>query len=402
MTSKYTSEHQDFETKGHSAPLPRNLPKLVPWRDAAEWMQVYSGLLPLFNISSGQKETTFFEHQIGLERSLFIIENIWARRASSLPKAIEATLSLAHARLLFLRNKNNNHHSMWSARLTACTAITRLVNNCVDAAQEGYVASSVNSLAKQIDLPRILVDIRHSATHDAQLPEASLLEMAVEQGLQWLHQRYWLRVVDFGEALEKSFLDALKARYRLNLIPKDNFSGLKTFKNHLGSNHPIDLIPHLPHSMAHQERILRILLCHEEGVWKCVEAVKDCLDRMVRNAKIDPIALSALIKDILVGVEDQECKAYAQDYLEYIQNSNNNVSLPEKQKACSLEEWLTDKKETDEKDSIEKRSMMLLERLQKNKSYSSSEPASYRAWSLCPGWTPCPLGLKPCQYQKQS
>lgn len=69
-------------------------------------------------------------------------------------------------------------------------AIVRLVNGVSDSSQKGRVAASVASLADQAGLPRLLVDLRHEATHN-ELPSLSPLRVAAVQGLAWLKQRYW-------------------------------------------------------------------------------------------------------------------------------------------------------------------------------------------------------------------
>lgn len=66
----------------------------------------------------------------------------------------------------------------------------RMVNGIADSQQKGRVAVSVNSLAEAAGLSRLLVDVRHEATHN-ELPSLSTLQLAARQALDWLIQQYW-------------------------------------------------------------------------------------------------------------------------------------------------------------------------------------------------------------------
>lgn len=66
----------------------------------------------------------------------------------------------------------------------------RMVNGIADSQQKGRVALSVNSLAESAGLSRLLVDVRHEATHN-ELPSLSTLQLAARQALDWLVQQYW-------------------------------------------------------------------------------------------------------------------------------------------------------------------------------------------------------------------
>jgi hypothetical protein len=65
-----------------------------------------------------------------------------------------------------------------------------MVNGIADSQQKGRVALSVNALAESAGLSRLLVDIRHEATHN-ELPSLSTLQLAARQALDWLVQQYW-------------------------------------------------------------------------------------------------------------------------------------------------------------------------------------------------------------------
>lgn len=57
--------------------------------------------------------------------------------------------------------------------------------------QLGILASYVNPAG----LPRILVDIRHEASHN-ELPSLALLRLGATSALAWLSQSYWQQQAD--------------------------------------------------------------------------------------------------------------------------------------------------------------------------------------------------------------
>ena len=75
-------------------------------------------------------------------------------------------------------------------RLQYSLAIVRFVNGVADSAQKGRVAVSVAGLARQAEVPRLLVDIRHESTHN-ELPSLQVLRVAGEKALDWLLSKYW-------------------------------------------------------------------------------------------------------------------------------------------------------------------------------------------------------------------
>lgn len=71
-------------------------------------------------------------------------------------------------------------------------AVVRMVNGIADSSQKGRVAASVASLAAAACLPRLLVDLRHEATHN-ELPSLPALQLAAHHALDWLRTNYWQR-----------------------------------------------------------------------------------------------------------------------------------------------------------------------------------------------------------------
>lgn len=65
-----------------------------------------------------------------------------------------------------------------------------MVNGIADSQQRGRMALSVNRLAESAGISRLLVDVRHEATHN-ELPSLSTLRLAASQALEWLVCNYW-------------------------------------------------------------------------------------------------------------------------------------------------------------------------------------------------------------------
>ena len=77
-------------------------------------------------------------------------------------------------------------------RLQYAMALVRMVNGIADSAQRGRMAASVASLATAAGLPRLLVDLRHEATHN-ELPALPALRAGAEAALGWMGEQYWGR-----------------------------------------------------------------------------------------------------------------------------------------------------------------------------------------------------------------
>lgn len=91
-------------------------------------------------------------------------------------------------------------HPPAPSRPVAAALTRRMVNGIADSQQKGRVALSVNALAESAGLSRLLVDIRHEATHN-ELPSLSTLQLAARQALDWLVQQYWWVAAAAGAAL---------------------------------------------------------------------------------------------------------------------------------------------------------------------------------------------------------
>ncbi|KAL6750390.1 Las1-like-domain-containing protein [Haematococcus lacustris] len=154
--------------------------KLLPWTCWQEWED------------TGRKLLSAQERAEGLARV-----EAWRCRGR-VPLAVETTAALAEAMQLdspVPQHLNSSTQaaaepSSHSLRLLYAMALIRLVNGVSDAQQRGRVATSLTLLASSAGLPRVLVDIRHDATH-GELPSLALLRTGAAAALHWLQGTYW-------------------------------------------------------------------------------------------------------------------------------------------------------------------------------------------------------------------
>lgn len=111
--------------------------------------------------------------------------------------------------------------------------ITRLINGLTASYQTGPYNKSIQSLARVLELPDGLVELRHSAAH-GEIPSLVRLRTAALQSLQWLHDRYWLRQSTYFETTKTTTTGLLtklaKLRKQLtseNAASRPDFAVLK-------------------------------------------------------------------------------------------------------------------------------------------------------------------------------
>lgn len=75
-------------------------------------------------------------------------------------------------------------------RLMYATSIMRFINHITHV---GYTKqSTLYEIAKQLNIPEWIVNIRHEAAHGKDLPSLSALRIATNFLLTWLHVMYFL------------------------------------------------------------------------------------------------------------------------------------------------------------------------------------------------------------------
>uniref|UniRef100_A0A0G4F9E5 Uncharacterized protein n=1 Tax=Chromera velia CCMP2878 TaxID=1169474 RepID=A0A0G4F9E5_9ALVE len=125
----------------------------------------------------------------------------WSSRAK-IPVAVEQTASLMEVMLMdqfFVEVPEEAGSgtvalpavSEQNLRMQYSMAITRFVNSLVDISQTTHYARPVAVLAAELKIPKLLVDIRHEATH-MQVPSLSALRIGAETALSYLEERHWL------------------------------------------------------------------------------------------------------------------------------------------------------------------------------------------------------------------
>ncbi|PJF18957.1 Las1-like [Paramicrosporidium saccamoebae] len=168
--------------------------RVVPWSGISEWRYVAD------RIFSDDPSTV--QHALS-------IATVWCLRGSH-PPAVESTVNL-----LTLKRDTAALQSPHAA-LALGSSLVRFVNEVVDAGQKGTYALPVTHLAEKANISRLLVDIRHSVTHD-QLPSLETLLLGVDLALDWLKQYYWepqrnyeLAVRDATAKMLERFSEGLK------------------------------------------------------------------------------------------------------------------------------------------------------------------------------------------------
>ena len=96
-----------------------------------------------------------------------------------------------HATLIELERAEASGRASAEA-VAAARALTlcRLVNGVVDPAQRGRYAAPVAVLAERANIPRMLVDLRHEATHGA-MPSDGALGRGCAAAAAWCRRWYW-------------------------------------------------------------------------------------------------------------------------------------------------------------------------------------------------------------------
>ena len=145
---------------------------VTPWASWGEWEEVYAALFALDDPSRRAAGVRAVER--------------WRSRMR-VPVAVDATASLAEVAMSDAGAGGPSEHAL--CMMYAMT-ITRMVNGIVDPLQQGQRATSVQFLARELELPVMLVELRHECTHN-RLPSLSTLRLAADQALLWLHQYYW-------------------------------------------------------------------------------------------------------------------------------------------------------------------------------------------------------------------
>ncbi|KAM6381774.1 ribosomal biogenesis protein LAS1L [Pluvialis apricaria] len=146
---------------------------VVAWRGRAEWDQVMVGLY------CGDSRL----QQEALDRV-----SAWkSRYGPKMPLAVDCTAELIRCKVLDSSGRLKSHELILSYGL----ALVRFVNLITERKQK-MVSIPLRQLAREVDIPVWVVDLRHELTH-GKLPRLALCRKGCDVVLDWLRKTYWSR-----------------------------------------------------------------------------------------------------------------------------------------------------------------------------------------------------------------
>jgi hypothetical protein len=146
----------------------------VPWYDWDEWYHVY---------------TRLFDEEESQKRWAIDRVRIWSIRFGKIPHAVECTVNLIDYSL-----QKDSEPTMLQHAIGMC--IVRMINGYKLQQQRTQLNPkddyfvSVRDAMQEIDMPPIIVEIRHAMSHKS-LPSLSLLQHASSLAVEWLKENYW-------------------------------------------------------------------------------------------------------------------------------------------------------------------------------------------------------------------
>ncbi|XP_046814658.1 uncharacterized protein LOC124422355 isoform X1 [Vespa crabro] len=165
--------------------------KLVPWFSPTEWHQVYNQIYS----NNNDEQTEAYETLLA-----------WKARMPKLPVGVDCTLSIIQVCLRDrewspkIDNAELPIHYENDLCLMYSTAIMRFLNHISNIGHTKQ--TSLFHIAKQLNIPEWIVNLRHDAAHGHELPSIDVLRIAVNLLLTWLHEEYWIAE---AKALEKYY-----------------------------------------------------------------------------------------------------------------------------------------------------------------------------------------------------
>ncbi|XP_008117418.1 ribosomal biogenesis protein LAS1L [Anolis carolinensis] len=146
---------------------------VVAWQSKAEWDQVMVGLY------CGDCQM----QQEALDRV-----SVWkSRYGHRMPLAVESTADLVRCKLLDASGNLKSHELV----LTYGLALVRFLNLITERKQKKFT-TSLRWLAKELNIPVWIVDLRHELTH-GKLPPLVTCQKGCDVVLDWLRRTYWSR-----------------------------------------------------------------------------------------------------------------------------------------------------------------------------------------------------------------
>lgn len=319
---------------------------------------------------------------------------LWAWRGR-IPTAVEATGNLSILRLdlnarLGSFFSDDTHEcdddqihtdDLHTLQLASTMALVRFVNEMVDPGQKGSYALPITRLAEQIGLPRNLVDLRHSGTHD-ELPSLGVIQLALDQSLTWLRQNYWEPGLAWrftfdtkcSETLEKIKADLVEFNEKASRILEADIPPpevQRTRKLKIVAK-ALNTIEHLQLSHRIQDEFCRVL-------FDCSLATEDfglileCLSNWTAGQIVDRMYRSAHSRPAIIELITSQCpgRSYPSLPIEKARNSGDTDSM------------------LNETDAIIRK----LEERKKQKLTLESCAKTGLGWKIESNWMPCDLGF---------
>ncbi|XP_069723844.1 ribosomal biogenesis protein LAS1L [Phaenicophaeus curvirostris] len=151
----------------------RALRTVVAWRGRAEWDQVMVGL---------------YCGEARLQQEALDRVSAWkSRYGPKMPLAVDCTAELIRCKVLDSSGRLKSHELILSYGL----ALVRFVNLITERKQK-MVSIPLRQLAREVDIPTWVVDLRHELTH-GKLPRLALCRKGCDVVLDWLRKTYWSR-----------------------------------------------------------------------------------------------------------------------------------------------------------------------------------------------------------------
>lgn len=154
--------------------------KQVPWFSLAEWHQVHKQI---------------YSNDINEQTKGYEMLLAWQARIPKLPIGIDCTLSIMQVcvRDREWTPKINNGDLPITYENDLClmysTTIMRILNHISNIGHTKQ--TSLFQIAKQLNIPEWIVNLRHDTAHGYEVPSIGVLRIAVNILLAWLHEEYW-------------------------------------------------------------------------------------------------------------------------------------------------------------------------------------------------------------------
>ena len=160
--------------------------RLQPWASVREWRDVRDALARATEDEArGDGARRGAAGDVEIDAALGVVR-AWRARGR-VPLAADVTAMLVRASRA---REGVDRGDADAARSATAMTLARLVNGVVDPKQKGRYAAPIATLAREVGLPRFLVDLRHECAHGT-MPSAGALRRGARRALAWCRRWYW-------------------------------------------------------------------------------------------------------------------------------------------------------------------------------------------------------------------